>query len=214
MIMPRFRILLSLALCGLVAACTRSASTPPPGAEGNGEPQDSQQATMEAVRSALLTQTAEANPDNGVELPTEQPTEAMEATATPVVETGAEPTAVPTEESEDAGAFVEYTVQAGDWIYSIAEDFGVDPQAIVDLNDLTTAGQLQVGMVLKIPPSSGTVPTPVSTTTTGGTVHVVELGEWIWSIARIYGVDPQAIIDANNLTNPELIYPGLELIIP
>jgi spore germination protein len=48
----------------------------------------------------------------------------------------------------------------------------------------------------------------------GGQIHVVKLGEWIWQIARIYGVDPQAIIDANNLADPGLIFPGMELTIP
>jgi spore germination protein len=42
----------------------------------------------------------------------------------------------------------------------------------------------------------------------------VKPGEWVWQIARLYGVDPQAIIDANNLTNPGLIFPGMELVIP
>lgn len=212
--MPRFRILLPLALFALAAACTRSASTPPPGEEGAEPPQDSQQATMEAVRSALLTQTAEADPSGGVALPTEQATEVPAATATPVVASEEQPTALPTEDDETD--YVEYTVQAGDWIFSIAEDFGVDPQAIVDLNSLSSPSQLQVGMVLRIPPSSGAAPTQAASTTqsAGGTVHVVKLGEWIWSIARLYGVDPQAIIDANNLDDPGLIYPGLELVIP
>lgn len=210
--MPRFRILLPLALFTLAAACTRSASTPPPG-EGEATPQDSQQATMEAVRSALLTQTAEAGGADGVALPTEQATEVSQPSSTPVVEATDEPTAVPTEEDEEQD-FVEYTVQAGDFIHSIAEDFGVDPQAIVDLNNLSSPSSLQVGMVLKIPPSTGAVPTPVNTTVAGGTIHVVKLGEWVWSIARIYGVNPQSIIDANNLTDPGLIYPGMELVIP
>lgn len=210
--MPRFRILLPLVLFTLSAACTRSASTPPPG-EGEATPQDSQQATMEAVRSALLTQTAEAGGPGGVALPTEQATSVPEASPTSVVEATEAPTAVPTAVPTEQ-EFVEYTVQAGDFIYSIAEDFGVDPQAIVDLNGLTSPSALQVGMVLKIPPSSGPLPTPVNTASAGGTVHVVKLGEWIWSIARIYGVDPQSIIDANNLADPGLIYPGLELVIP
>ena len=47
-----------------------------------------------------------------------------------------------------------------------------------------------------------------------GTVHVVQPGEWIWQIARTYAVDPNAIIEANDLVNPGLIFPGLELIIP
>jgi LysM repeat protein len=167
---------------------------------------------MEAVRSALLTQTAQAEEEDTVQLPTEIP-----ATSTPVVEQPAPtdepppPTEPPT---EAAGDFVEYTVQPGDWLFKIANDFGVDPQAIVDLNGLTSPGQVQVGMVLKIPPSTGATATPTATGSAGGTVHTVKEGEWIWSIARIYGVDPQAIIDANNLTDIDLIFPGMELVIP
>lgn len=196
------RFLVASALLALVTACTRSASTPPPGEEVASE--DSQLATMEAVRAALLTQTAEAGGS------------AETATPTPIVApTG---TSVPDEqatETEGAEEFVEYTVKPGDWLFQIAESFGVDPQAIVDLNGLTSESQVQAGLVLKIPPSSGAAPTQVSgTSVAGGQIHVVKLGEWIWQIARIYGVDPQAIIDANNLSNPGLIFPGMELTIP
>ncbi|MFQ5922630.1 MAG: LysM peptidoglycan-binding domain-containing protein [Anaerolineales bacterium] len=195
----RMRNISMLALLALAAACTRPASTPPPG-EGEGEaPADSQQATMEAVRSALLTQTAEAG-DGGEVVPTEAP---PEATA------GAEPTAV-------GIVYVEYTVQEGDFVATIAEAFGVDPQAIIDLNGLDSPSEVTVGMVLKIPPSTGQAATPEPTSVAGGggTVHVVQPGEWIWQIARNYGVDPNAIIDANDLANPSLIFPGMELIIP
>ena len=199
-----------------VAACTRSASTPPPstddaGAEG---PVSETQATMDAVRSAILTQTAQALVGSGPTLTaTPEPTDAISATEA-VVTT---PTPVPGQ--------IEYTVQAGDWIFKIAREFGVDPQDIIDLNNLASPGSLEVGMVLQIP-SSAAAPTtaapPVQVTATGtpgtavpsGTTHIVQPGEWIWQIARIYGVDPQAIIDANNLASPATIYPGQELIIP
>lgn len=45
-------------------------------------------------------------------------------------------------------------------------------------------------------------------------VHVVQRGETVSSIARRYNVSPNAIIAANNLPNPNLIYPGQHLIIP
>jgi LysM repeat protein len=91
-----------------------------------------------------------------------------------------------------------------------------DPQAIIDLNGLSDAADITPGMELQIPVSSGTtVVTPAaSTPVAGGVEHVVQPGEWIWSIARLYGVDPQAIIDANNLSDPASIYPGQTLIIP
>lgn len=199
------RYLATAALLALVTACTRSASTPPPGEEVV-DPQDSTNATLQAVRSALLTQTGEAG-GPGAEQATAVPTP-VPATATPIPITTSSTT-------ETAAEFVEYTVKAGDWLFQIAENFGVDPQSIVDLNNLTSESQVVVGLVLKIPPSTGISTTPTTgTRVAGGTIHVVKSGEWIWQIARIYGVDPQAIIDANNLANPALIYPGLELVIP
>ena len=196
-------------------ACTRSASTPPAATEG-ALPSGSQsetQATMDAVRAAILTQTAQASEGGAAPEATQAPTEEAapaEPTATPGTP---EPTATPKPEE----GVLEYTVQPGDWIFKIARNFGVDPQAIIDLNELASPGQLVPGMVLKIPTAGESPPageTTAATPVEGGTVHVVQPGEWIWQIARLYGVDPQAIIDANNLTSPSTIYPGQELIIP
>ncbi len=78
---------------------------------------------------------------------------------------------------------------------------------------------------LPLPDCAGTVTPTVpaaqveDTSTPAGTpggpiVHVVQAGEGIYAIARKYGVSPESIIRANNLANPDLIYPGQELIIP
>jgi len=45
-------------------------------------------------------------------------------------------------------------------------------------------------------------------------IHVVEPGETLSSIGRLYGVTYQAIMEANGLTGPGLIEVGQELIIP
>jgi len=45
-------------------------------------------------------------------------------------------------------------------------------------------------------------------------VHVVARGESLSLIALEYGVDPQAIIELNQLENPNLIVPGQTLLIP
>ncbi len=44
--------------------------------------------------------------------------------------------------------------------------------------------------------------------------HTVKYGETVYAIARMYGVTPKAIIEANNLANANLIYVGQRLIIP
>src|ERR1041385_4146058 len=61
--------------------------------------------------------------------------------------------------------------------------------------------------------------TPAITSTsppTGSTlgIHVVRWGEWLYCIARAYRVSPQAIIDANHLWWPNLIFPYQRLTIP
>jgi len=206
----RLTIVVLIILTLGLTACTRSASTPPPETD-EGLPSGAQsetQATMDAVRSAILTQTAQALGD-------------PISTSTPLPES--DPLASPTPDPDQPTATPEvqvttYVVVAGDWIFKIAREFNVDPQAIIDLNEeLADSGALVVGMVLKIPTSDTAPPATGDSTGTpveGGTIHVVKSGEWVWSIARLYGIDPQVIIDANNLTSPGIIYPGDELIIP
>jgi LysM repeat protein len=219
----RISVLLILASAVLFTACTRSASTPPPltSEEPQAGPVDDTEATMDAVRSAILTQTAQVEGKGTVEGSPAPGTQV--ATSTPVL-VGTPPTSTPTATPILEGV-IDYEVQAGDWIWKIARKYGVDPQAIIDLSGLTAPNQLKPGMILKIPLSPPTATPPPATDAPEGTpqtetpapsgkVHVVQAGEWIWQIARTYGVDPQAIIDANNLTDPSRIDIGQELIIP
>lgn len=53
------------------------------------------------------------------------------------------------------------------------------------------------------------LPTSAPTTT-----HVVQRGETLFSIARQYGVSVDAIVQANNITNPNRIHAGTPLLIP
>lgn len=58
-------------------------------------------------------------------------------------------------------------------------------------------------------------PAAAQTTLPCFTTHVVQPGQYIAQIGRIYGVTPQAIIAANpQVTNPNIIYPGQTLNIP
>jgi LysM repeat protein len=136
----RLRNILSIFAIALfvfaLSACTRSASTPPPTTDDSEEAgaQSETQATMDAVRSAILTQTAQAEAGGGATpTPTEDPAETEESPTTPGA---SQPTATP------LGQEIEYTVLPGDWIFKIAREFNVDPQEIIDLNDLANPGSL------------------------------------------------------------------------
>jgi len=58
-------------------------------------------------------------------------------------------------------------------------------------------------------PAAGT-PTPIPSQT----IHVVQRGEYLSQIAARYGVTTEAIVEANDIENPNLIEPGQQLIIP
>ena len=63
--------------------------------------------------------------------------------------------------------------------------------------------------------AAGEAPAPSATSTPGAqpNTHVVQPGEWLYQIARMYGTTAQAIMAANGLTS-STIHPGQELLIP
>jgi LysM repeat protein len=73
-----------------------------------------------------------------------------------------------------------------------------------------------------LPPTaiSSLTPTPIPTPTTPSETpsapiyHTVRYGETLFTIARLYGVNPYAIARANGIPNPNYIYAGQVLLIP
>ncbi len=100
---------------------------------------------------------------------------------------------------------LDYPIENGDTLASIAKKFGVDTDSIKWLNNDLNDKKLKPGMVLKIPPVTGVVMT-------------VKGGETIYSIAKKYNVSAQAIVDFpfNEFTNDETfaLAIGQQLIVP
>ncbi|MGI8704101.1 MAG: LysM peptidoglycan-binding domain-containing protein [Candidatus Limnocylindrales bacterium] len=59
-------------------------------------------------------------------------------------------------------------------------------------------------------PSEAVSPSPSGSQT----IHVVAAGEFLSQIAQKYGVSLQALIDANDIQNPDLVEVGQRLVIP
>lgn len=99
---------------------------------------------------------------------------------------------------------VNYTVQNGDTLSTIARKFDVSEDTIRWANDMTN-DNINVGDDLKIPPVTGIV-------------HKVAKGETVYSIAKLYGTDPQQIVDFpfNEFVNPQTftLVEGQILIVP
>jgi LysM repeat protein len=102
-----------------------------------------------------------------------------------------------------------YVVQRGDTLYSVARRYGTTVSAIVQANGLRNYHWIYVGQKLVIP---GT--TAASSTSSSGSVHVVQRGENLYRIALRYGTTVQALASANNLASTSLIYVGQTLVIP
>jgi len=117
-----------------------------------------------------------------------------------------------------------YVVQTGDWLAKIAVRFGVSLGSLLAANGLTINSRIFPGQVLIIPgggapapapqPQPQPQPQPNPPPSTGGTVYIVQTGDWLAKIAARFGVSISAIMAANGITNPNRIFVGQRLIIP
>lgn len=172
-----------------------------------------------------------------VQFPTATP---LPVTATPTpAEVAQQATAAPDEgdaapEADDDDVCT-YTVQRGDNLFRIALDNDLSLGALLRANGLTENSIIQPGQVLILPtteclaaeatPTSTPLPdateapdaTPEETLEApeDGIIHVVRADETLWSLSLRYGVSITELIEANDqLENPQVIFPGDEVIIP
>jgi murein DD-endopeptidase MepM/ murein hydrolase activator NlpD len=100
---------------------------------------------------------------------------------------------------------IEYTVQPGDTVSEIADKFGISADTIRWENNLASLNSIKPGQVLRILPVSGVR-------------HKVTRGETIYSIAKKYDANPQAVVDFpfNTFTDDETfaLAVGQDLIVP
>jgi LysM repeat protein len=104
---------------------------------------------------------------------------------------------------------VVYTVNAGDTLSAIAAQFDITWQEIAGANNIPAPYTIFRGQRLVIP---GVAPTPAPTAAVRK--HVVQRGETLLGIAMQYNTTTQAIMQANNLTDPNYLRVGQELVIP
>lgn len=222
----RFAVLACLLLAALISgACTRSASTPPASAvpgEETPQAENWQQQTMEAVRFALLTQTAQAASGEAT-TPAVTPTATVVAPLTPgaTAVSAATPTApaptVPAVVLPTSTPLVRpttYTLQEGEFPYCIARRFNVNPGELLRINGLTSYSVYYAGMDLRIPQSGGGFPGSRALRPHPAS-YTVRPGDTIYTIACAFGdVDPAMIAYVNNLGGNVKPSPGSVINIP
>ncbi|MEI6596927.1 MAG: peptidoglycan DD-metalloendopeptidase family protein [bacterium] len=96
---------------------------------------------------------------------------------------------------------INYTVQAGDSVSTIAANFMISVNTILWENNLNAYSLIRPGNELSILPMSGIA-------------HKVARGDTLGTIASRYGVDTNIILEANKLVSAEMLSVGQKLIIP
>ena len=112
---------------------------------------------------------------------------------------GSTPTTLPT---------MVVVVQRGDSLSGIAAEYGVTLSALIEANNISDPDTVHVGQELLVPGATRPI------TPTGPVVVTVQSGDSLSAIAAEHGVSVSALMNANGITNPDLISVGQELTIP
>lgn len=99
---------------------------------------------------------------------------------------------------------ITYTVQRGNTLSQIANAYGVTINHIVEMNNIQNLNLIYPGEKIRITESTKETLNPVLQ----NNYYTVQRGDTLWSIARIYGVSVQYLVNLNGIRNPNLIYPG------
>ncbi|MCI0709481.1 MAG: LysM peptidoglycan-binding domain-containing protein, partial [Chloroflexi bacterium] len=126
--------------------------------------------------------------------------------------------------AQDGDSTRRHTVQAGENLYRIAQQYGTTVFAIAEANNITNPNIIVVGQELIIPeattePSATEEPTDEATATpteepTEFITYQVQQGDNLFRIAAEYNTTVRAISELNGITNPNLIVTGTTLRIP
>lgn len=100
---------------------------------------------------------------------------------------------------------VTYTVQPGDTLSGIAAAYNTTYQHLADINGIANPNLIYPGQVLTI--SGGGASAPQQT------VYTVQPGDTLSGIAAAYGTTYQRLAAVNDISNPNLIYPGQQIVI-
>ena len=100
---------------------------------------------------------------------------------------------------------VTYTVQPGDTLSGIAAAYNTTYQHLAAINGIANPNLIYPGQVLTI--SGGGASAPQQT------VYTVQPGDTLSGIAAAYGTTYQRLAAVNGISNPNLIYPGQQIVI-
>ncbi len=107
------------------------------------------------------------------------------------------------QETRGTGSIV-YTVQRGNTLSQIAQNYGVSVAHIVEINDIQNPNLIFPGEKLRITESNNQTLNPVLQ----NNYYIVQRGDTLSGIALKFGVTVSYLVNLNGIRNPNLIYTG------
>ena len=107
-----------------------------------------------------------------------------------------------------------HSVRRGDTVSSIARAHGITAGALMDSNPYLDPNQLQIGMLLCVPPGESAQPQPSPACPPGYSSGTVRYGETCGDILLRYNISYQAFRLANPQLDPARLLPGQRHCIP
>lgn len=119
----------------------------------------------------------------------------------------------------DAAFAVSTTVQPGDTLSAIALRYHTTVAALAAANGITDPNRILAGSTIQVPTPSATAPVatavaPPGPATATNTTVVVRAGDTLSSIAARNHTTLAALVAANNIANPNLVFAGAKLTLP
>jgi len=108
-----------------------------------------------------------------------------------------------------------HTVRHGDTLWSMSKYYGASVDTIEQHNPGISNRYLKIGETVVIPSFKDINPPsrPASNVRFDGK-YVVKKGDTLWSLAVRYGIDPQDLAQANNMTLNQILREGITLKVP
>ena len=97
-----------------------------------------------------------------------------------------------------------YQVEYGDTIDTVANKANTTRDNIKEINGITNDSDLVVGSLIIVPKEKNRV----------FETYKIKQGDSIYSIARMYNIDPDTLLMLNGLNKNEYIYPNQEIMVP
>ena len=115
-----------------------------------------------------------------------------------------------------------HTVQRGETLFKIAQQYAVPLDALIRANGIVDATRIHSGLVLRVsnleaapPPTvANSSPAPAPAYSADREKYIVQPGEFLSQIGAKFGMSWLAIVEVNGIINPDTIHAGTVLSIP